>query len=99
MGGHHITPVACMKVEIYTKPFCPYCERAKELLRIKGVSFIEYVVNGDPVRAEELRRRGATAPPPGIFVADRLIGGCGELFELDERGELDRLLLPTAGSA
>jgi glutaredoxin 3 len=86
-----------MKVEIYTKPFCPYCERSKELLRIKGVTFIEYVVNGDSSRTEEMRSRGALAPPPGIFIAGRLIGGCRELFELDENGELDRLLCPSPG--
>jgi len=87
-----------MKVEIYTKPFCPYCERAKQLLRIKGVAFIEYVINGDPQHAEELHRRGAQATFPGIFIADRLIGGCAELFDLDESGGLDRLLAANCGS-
>lgn len=81
-----------MKVELYTKSFCPYCERAKELLRIKGVAFIEYVVNDDPARAAEMRRRGAAETFPGIFIAGRPIGGCGELFDLDENGSLDRLL-------
>ena len=84
-----------MKVELYTKVYCPYCERAKELLRIKGVSFAEYVVNGDPARLAEMRRRGAGDTFPGIFIADRLIGGCSELFELDESGALDRLLVVT----
>jgi glutaredoxin 3 len=82
-----------MKVEIYTKPYCPYCERAKELLRIKGLSFAEYVVNGDPARQAEMRRRGGGESFPGIFVANRLIGGCRELFELDESGALDRILI------
>ncbi|TLM65468.1 MAG: glutaredoxin 3 [Deltaproteobacteria bacterium] len=86
-----------MKVELYTKAFCPYCERAKELLRIKGVPFVEYVVNGDPLRIEEMRRRGAAERFPGIFIADRPIGGCGELFDLDESGALDRLLAITPG--
>jgi glutaredoxin 3 len=85
--------VTVMKVEIYTKPHCPYCERAKELLRIKGLSFVEYVINGDPTRLEEMRRRGAAETFPEIFIADRLIGGCRELFELDESGALDRLLV------
>lgn len=86
-----------MKVEIYTKPYCPYCERAKELLRIKGIAFVEYVINGDPQHVEEMRRRGAGETFPGIFIANRLIGGCNELFDLDERGALDQLLLPTPG--
>lgn len=82
-----------MNVEIYTKPYCPYCERAKELLRIKGIAFVEHVLNGDPHPLEELRRRGAGESFPGIFIAGRLIGGCSELFELDECGALDRLLI------
>jgi glutaredoxin 3 len=87
-----------MKVEIYTKAYCPYCERAKELLRIKGIAFIEYVINGDPQRAAEMSRRGSGAAVPGIFIADRLIGGCTELFELDESGALDRLVAASPGS-
>lgn len=81
-----------MNVEIYTRPYCPYCERAKELLRIKGVPFSEVVVNDDPQRLAELRLRGAGDTFPGIFIAGRLIGGCSELFDLDECGALDRLL-------
>jgi glutaredoxin 3 len=81
-----------MTVEIYTKPFCPLCERAKQLLRIKGVAFREYVINGDPLRADEMRRRGVGESVPEIFIANRLIGGCAELFELDENGVLDQLL-------
>jgi glutaredoxin 3 len=87
-----------MKVEIYTKPHCPYCERAKELLRIKGVAFVEYVISDDPARQAEMRRRGAGETFPGIFVADRLIGSCRELFELDESGALDRILLSSPES-
>ena len=82
-----------MNVEIYTKPYCSYCERAKELLRIKGINFVEHVINGDPQRLEEMRRRGGGDAFPGIFIAGRLVGGCSELFELDECGALDRLLI------
>jgi len=81
-----------MTVEIYTKSLCPYCMRAKELLRIKGVPFVEHVINGDLAAQEELRRRGAGDAVPIIYIANRLIGDCGELFALDERGELDALL-------
>ncbi len=81
-----------MNVEIYTKAYCPYCERAKELLRIKGAAFVEYPIDNDPHRVEEMLRRGADRTVPEIFIADRLIGGCAELFELDENGRLDQLL-------
>jgi glutaredoxin 3 len=57
--------------------------RAKELLRIKGIPFVEYVLNGDLATQEAV---------PIIYIANRLIGNCGELFALDERGELDTLL-------
>jgi len=98
MGGIPREAGCKVNVEIYTKPYCPYCERAKELLRIKGISFVEYVINGDPDRIAELRRRGAGETFPEIFIAGRLIGGCRELFELDESGALDRLLVSDSGS-
>lgn len=85
-------------VELYTKTYCPYCERAKELLRIKGVPFAEHVISGDPARAEEMSRRGAGGDLPAIFIDGRLIGGCAELFELDESGVLDRLLSLSPGA-
>jgi glutaredoxin 3 len=79
-------------VEIYTKLHCPYCQRAKDLLRIKGINFIEYVIDEDTRRAGEMRLRSGRETVPGIFVADRCIGGCTELFDLDESGELNRML-------
>ena len=79
-------------VEIYTKDLCPYCQRAKELLRIKGARFIEYDVTTDRVKAEEMLQRSKSRAVPEIFIDDRLIGGCAELFELDEKGELNGLL-------
>ncbi|MBW2451406.1 MAG: glutaredoxin 3 [Deltaproteobacteria bacterium] len=80
------------QIEIYTKPHCPYCQRAKGLLQIKGVSFIEYDVTDDPVKSREMVQRSKRETVPEIFIDNRLIGGCTELFELDETGELDRLL-------
>ena len=80
------------KVEIYTKSYCPYCTRAKELLRIKGVQFVEYDVTSNPTLEQEMRRRSGRQTVPEIFVDDRLIGGCSELFEFDETGRLDPLL-------
>jgi len=80
------------KVEIYTKSYCPFCRRAKELLRIKDVPFIEYDVTEDPVKEQEMRERSGRQTVPEIFVDDRLIGGCDNLFDLDAEGELDRIL-------
>jgi glutaredoxin 3 len=80
------------RIEIYTKSYCPFCQRAKELLRIKGVQFTEYDVTTDPLRQREMQERSGQATVPEIFVDGVLLGGCDELFELDEKGELDRLL-------
>jgi len=86
------------KIEIYTKSYCPYCKRAKELLRIKGVDFVEYDVTTDPILEREMRLRSGRETVPEIFSDGVLLGGCDELFELDERGELDRLLGLSGGS-
>ncbi|BCR03363.1 glutaredoxin 3 [Desulfuromonas versatilis] len=77
------------KVEIYTKSYCPYCKRAKELLRIKGVSFVEYDVTADPLKEKEMQQRSGRQTVPEIFIDGVLLGGCSELFDLDETGELD----------
>ncbi len=89
------------RVEIYTKSYCAYCKRAKELLRIKGVSFTEFDVTDDPVKEREMRERSGRDTVPEIFVDGRLIGGCSDLFDLDEKGELDAILglTPPGGSA
>ena len=80
------------QVEIFTKSYCPYCLRAKELLRIKGVDFVEHDVTTDPAMEEEMRVRSGRTTVPEIFIGGVLVGGCSELFDLDETGELDRLL-------
>ncbi len=78
------------RVEIYVSNFCPYCIRAKALLKRKGVSFIEYNVQTDPeLRAEMLRRSQGARTVPQIFINDRHVGGCDELHALERRGELD----------
>lgn len=81
------------KVEIYTTPFCPYCSRAKALLGMKGVDFQEYDVSMDPGERARMRERangGYTVPQ--IFIGDRHIGGCDDMFALDRAGKLDSLL-------
>lgn len=81
------------QIEIYSSPLCPYCHRAKGLLRKKGVSFTEINVLRHPERRQEMidRARGRTTVPQ-IFILDRHIGGCDELFALEKKGGLDTLL-------
>ncbi len=81
------------KVEIYSGDYCPYCMRAKSLLKKKGVDFIEYNVQKEPARREEMQQRAPGARTiPQIFIDDRHIGGCDDLYALDRKGELDPLL-------
>ena len=79
-------------VTMYTSGWCPYCERAKGLLKQKNVIFGEInVEDGDTFR-EEMIARSNRRTVPQIFIGDRHVGGCDDLFELDRSGELDRLL-------
>jgi glutaredoxin 3 len=79
-------------VEIYTKNHCPYCWRAKELLRIKGVRFREIDITDDPTKTREMLERSGRKTVPEVFIDGQLIGDCDELFELDEQGRLAPLL-------
>jgi glutaredoxin 3 len=81
------------QVEIYTKALCSYCERAKALLRAKGVEFIEYDVTTDRERREEMIRRshGRTTVPQ-IFIDGEHVGGSDDLLELESEGRLDAKL-------
>jgi glutaredoxin 3 len=80
-------------VTIYTKPFCPYCSRALALLRDKGIEFTEIEAAFDPgKKAEMIQRSGGRMTFPQIFIGDRHIGGCDDMMDLEDSGELDRLL-------
>lgn len=80
-------------ITIYTTRFCPYCISAKELLRKKSVAFDEIDVTGDPAgrRMMTERAHGRTTVPQ-IFIGERHVGGCDDLYDLDEAGQLDSLL-------
>jgi len=79
-------------VEIYTKAYCPYCWRAKSLLDSKGVTYREIAVDADPAeRATMIQRAHGRTTVPQIFIAERHVGGCDDLFELERAGRLDEL--------
>lgn len=80
-------------VEMYTTYFCPFCTRAKNLLKKKGVDFTEIGVDSDPaLRQQMIERSGGGRTVPQIFIDGNPIGGSDELAALDGSGELDRLL-------
>ena len=87
------TDRAMAEIEIYTSPFCPYCWRAKRLLKDKGQAFTEIDVLLHPGRRAEMTRKadGRTTIPQ-IFIDGRSIGGSDDLAALDASGELDTLL-------
>jgi glutaredoxin 3 len=82
-----------IKVEIYTTRSCPYCHSAKALLTRKGVAFTEIDVTGDPDgRSKMVERAKGHYTVPQIFIGAIHVGGCDDLYALEEAGELDPLL-------
>jgi glutaredoxin 3 len=80
-------------VEIYTRKYCSYCHFAKQLLSRKGVSFREIDVTDDEaMRDEMVKRTNGQNTLPQIFIGAAHIGGCDELYALEEAGKLDPLL-------
>jgi glutaredoxin 3 len=81
------------QVEIYTTRYCPYCHAAKRLLSRKGVDFTEIDVSGDRAgRTAMVARANGRTTVPQIFIGATHVGGCDDLYALDQAGELDPLL-------
>lgn len=81
------------KVEIFTTKICPYCDRAKALLKSKGVSYTEVDLTHDPEgRVALVERSGGYRTVPQIFINDKHYGGCDDLYALDKAGKLDEVL-------
>ena len=81
------------KVEIYTWSSCPFCIRAKALLKQKQVDFIEYCIDGDnQARREMSAKANGRTSVPQIFIDEKHIGGCDDLHEIEATGKLDELL-------
>ena len=81
------------KVRIYTTPICPYCVRAKALLKKKGAAFdeVDVFMDADARQEMEDKSNGARSVPQ-IFIGERHVGGCDELYALESEGQLDPLL-------
>jgi glutaredoxin 3 len=84
-------------IVIYTTASCPYCARAKALLRARGLAFSEISVDGDPEgRAAMTARAGGRRTVPQIFFGATHIGGCDDLYDLEARGGLETALADAA---
>jgi len=85
-------------IEIYTTPTCPFCHAAKDLLRAKMVSFEEIIVIDPEKRAAMSARVEGRTSVPQIFINGTHVGGCDDLFMLEESGKLNALLAINTGA-
>ena len=82
-----------VNIDIYTTPYCPFCIRAKKLLTNKKVEFKEIDLSENPDKFEEmLSKSNGARTVPQIFVNGEHIGDCDHIHDLDQKGELDKLL-------
>lgn len=79
-------------VTIYTTKVCPYCVRAKDLFKRKGVAYTEVDASDDDVREAMIVKAGGRRTVPQIFIGETHVGGCDDLYALDKEGKLDALL-------
>ena len=80
------------KVVMYSTGWCPYCSRARELLKSKGVDFEEIDVDARPEARAEMTARSGRRTVPQIFIGATHVGGCDDLHALEASGRLDTLL-------
>ncbi len=81
-----------VKILVYSKENCPYCVMAKKLLDAKHVQYQELRVDLDDALLQEMLTRSQRRTVPQIFINDYHVGGYDDLYALDQRGELDKLL-------
>lgn len=84
--------MAAPHVVMYVTDWCPYCARAQSLLEEKGVAFETIDVEAVDGAREQMVARGGGRTVPQIFVGDRAVGGCDELYALEAAGALDPIL-------
>jgi GrxC family glutaredoxin len=80
------------KVVVYTTRRCPFCVRAVNLLNAKGVGFKEINIDNSPELREEMEQKTNRNTVPQIFIGDYHVGGCDDMYELEDNGRLDTLL-------
>ena len=85
-------------VVMYSTAVCPYCIRAEQLLKAKGVETIEKIrIDLDPAQRETMMQKTGRRTVPQIYIGATHVGGCDELYALEETGKLDALLGRTDG--
>lgn len=84
------------EVLVYTTRRCPFCTRAIDLLEDKGVGYTEIRIDNKPELREEMEERAKRKTVPQIFIGDVHVGGCDDMYKLEDEGKLDGLLGLTA---
>jgi glutaredoxin 3 len=84
--------VSAPPITVYVTGWCPYCQRARALLTTKGLVFNEINVDDDDKFRQEMIERSGRRTVPQIFIGEKHVGGCDDLFALEDSGELDRLI-------
>lgn len=79
-------------VTIYTTVFCPFCIRAKMLLKAKGISFNEVPVDFSREKRRKMEAEANSHTVPQIWIGDYHVGGCDELYQLERNGDLEKYL-------
>ncbi len=80
------------EVIVYSTTYCPYCVRAKDLLKRKGAAYKELNAGDDAVREDMIAKAGGRRTVPQIFINGQHVGGSDELHALDKAGKLDAML-------
>lgn len=81
------------KVVMYLTAACPFCQSAERLLAAKGVRELEKIrVDVEPGRRAEMRQKSGRHTVPQIWIGERHVGGCDDLYALEREGRLDPLL-------
>ena len=81
------------EVVIYTRDWCSYSDAARALLERKGVAFKEINATGKPeLRKEMVEKANGGSTFPQVFIGNTHVGGCDDLYALEEQGKLDALL-------
>lgn len=82
------------KVTVYSSDYCPYCRRAKSLLKSKGVTYSEIRVDGQQKLRAQMTAKSGQRTVPQIWIGEQHVGGCDDLYALERAGKLDTLLTP-----
>jgi GrxC family glutaredoxin len=90
--GKKIRPQGLAEVVVYTTRKCPFCTRAIDLLEAKGVGYKEIRIDGKPELRKEMEERAHRETVPQIFIGEVHVGGCDDMYELEDQGKLDGLL-------